>query len=138
QGVPAKGTLLCEVQYQHMMPVGGNSKNTIMDSGGLCTLEKGGPAGAKITYVVGLEFNDKGIGNLLYGGGNATVDDKVIQIRQILDAKYVLQLKDGKVVGWSSSGTAKFLSGDHAGKIHTWSAVPTGDTTLKIDYETKE
>ncbi|MGB7182803.1 MAG: hypothetical protein WBD51_12770, partial [Burkholderiaceae bacterium] len=77
QGVPAKGTLLCEVQYQHMMPVGGNSKNTIMDSGGLCTLEKGGPAGAKITYVVGLEFNDKGIGTLLYGGGNATVDGKV-------------------------------------------------------------
>lgn len=136
QQVPATGTLLCETQYQHVMPVTQNSKTTIMETAGLCSIEEGGAPGVKVTFVAGLEFDDKGIGTLLYGGGTATLNGKVIQLRKMLDAKYVLEYKEGKVVGWRSSGSAMFTAGDHAGKIHTWSAVPTGETTLKIDYKT--
>lgn len=136
QKVPANGTLLCETQYQHVMPVSEHSKKTIMETAGLCSIEKGGAPGIKVTFVAGLEFDDKGIGTLLYGGGTATQDGQVIQLRKMLDAKYVLEYKDGKVVGWRSSGSAMFTAGDHAGKVHTWAAVPTGETTLKIDYKT--
>lgn len=138
QELPAKGVLLCETLHQHMMPVGGGSKNSIMETAGMCTIEQGGPVGTKVSYIVGLEFDEKGVGTLLYGGGAATHDGKVIQLRTTTEAKYILQFKDGKVVGWSSSGLGKFTAGDHAGKMHTWSAVPTGETTLRIEYAVKE
>jgi hypothetical protein len=112
--MPLSGKMLCSTVYRHNVPIEAGRPNFIMVTSGSCVVENASPE-LKHEYVMSLRFDDKGVGTLLSGAGVNLHEGAPIATHEMNEAKYNLEFKDGKVVGWKAEGILVWNSGESNG-----------------------
>jgi hypothetical protein len=98
-------------------------------SGGL--LDGGAQTGVNVWEVRGADWT------LASGAGVSRRTDGYL-VFQSAEGKLSMQMKDGKVVGWSATGSGRYTAAGGvatslAGKRFSWKAAPTGPNSFSVE-----
>lgn len=131
----AGGKLLCDLQNGPLVPIANQPGAAMMTQVGDCRDEQAPRFRAQWTSH--LQFDDKGVGSLVGGLGTATLDGKQVGTYELTGGQYILEMKEGKVVGWRAHGASYWTSGELSGRSMAWTAGPTGETTSWISHASR-
>jgi len=131
--LPLKGDYQCKMEYMHMMP---GQNGMAMINAAKCIL-KGNDKNIT-TFTNNVLFDDKGVGKLINSNGLATQDGKPGSAYVGVDSTWILEMKDGEMVGYTANGVNDIVAGENTGKKIHWTATPTGPDTAIISYEIKD
>jgi hypothetical protein len=117
-------------------PVGDRDGHSLQVGDATCAIQGGPMDGAVATQQVLWEY-DKGVGTLLSSHSVARRPGSMA-VTVGRSGKLNLQMTDGRVTGWTASGTLSYVSatGSAAGlekKNANWTSRPTGNRTYVIE-----
>jgi hypothetical protein len=131
--LPLTGDYACQMDFMHMM---NSQAGLAMISGANCTLE--GDDKNTVTFTNNVLFDEKGKGKLINSNGLTSIGGEPATAFVGIESTWILDMKDGQMVGYSANGVNDIVAGENEGKKIYWRATPTGPDTLTISYEVKD
>ncbi len=131
--LPLTGDYACQMDFMHMM---NTQAGLAMISAANCTLE--GDDKNTVTFTNNVLFDENGKGKLINSNGLTSLGGEPITAFVGIESTWVLDMKDGQMVGYSADGSNNIVAGENEGKKIVWNATPTGPDTVKISYKIKD
>ena len=127
---PLTGSYLCKMDFMHMMP---GHDGLAMINAATCSLE--GDDKNTTIFTNNVLFDDKGRGKLINSNGLTIQEGNPISAYIGSESTWILEMKDGAMVGYTAKGVNDIVAGENTGKKIYWNATPTGADTATITYE---